>query len=288
MAYRDLGQGQVVVMVHGNPTWSYYYRHLADALTEGTLVEHAFRVLVPDHVGMGRSDRWSDPKRTYTLAQRMDDFDHWLNARLAEQPSEDGRIDLVVHDWGGAIALSWAARNPEKVRRLVILNTWAFNIPSNERLPWLLRLARSRLGGWLIVRFNAFARIASWIAAKRPVKSSVRRLWVEPYRGPAKRRFATWTFVKDIPITADDPSWSVLEETHKRLSSLKDKPILIGWGMKDFVFTPKVLEIWDTIFPSAEVYRYADAGHYVLEDEQANLVPLIAQFLDGQADNEIK
>ncbi len=280
MAYRDMGRGQVIVMVHGNPTWSYYYRHLADALTAEHGLKHAYRVLIPDHIGMGQSDRWFDVEQTYTLANRLDDFSNWLDARLLEQDEPNAPIDLVVHDWGGAIALSWAARHPERVRRLVILNTWAFNIPKGGKLPWLLRLARTRVGGWLIVRFNAFARIAARVATKKPIERSIRQAWVSPYTGAPQRRLATWQFVKDIPLSADDPSWSVLAQTEKQLEGLKNKPIFIGWGMKDFVFTPSVLAIWDTRFPQAEVHRYAKAGHYVLEDERVDLVPAITEFLD--------
>ncbi len=280
MAYRDIGHGQPVVMVHGNPTWSFYYRHLADALSSAGEKEATFRVLIPDHIGMGLSDRWADPNKTYTLQQRLDDFDHWLSARLEEQDPTHQAIDLVVHDWGGAIGLSWAARHPERIRRIVILNTWAFNIPKDEGLPWLLRLARSRVGGWLIVHGNAFARIAAWVAAKKPVSSSTRAAWIAPYRGKPKQRLATWQFVKDIPLTADDPSWEVLAKTEQQLEHLRDKPIFIGWGMRDFVFTPKVLAIWDNIFPKARVHRFPQGGHYVLEDEKAVLVPAIKAFLE--------
>ena len=279
MAYRDLGEGQPVVMVHGNPTWSYYYRHLVQALLEDS--ESDFRTLVPDHIGMGHSDRWSDPDTRYSLQQRIDDFDHWVSARLDEQVEKGGpsTIDLVVHDWGGAIGLSWAARHPEKIRRLVILNTWAFNIPKGESLPWALKIARSWVGQQLIVRLNAFAQIAAKTAAKKPVDADTRAAWLEPYEGEPTRRLATAEFVRDIPLSPSDPAWSVLAETEDRLRTLKDKPIFIGWGMQDFVFTPQVLEIWATHFSNARVERFDDALHYVLEDAGEVLIPQVVEFL---------
>lgn len=281
MAYRDLGHGQPVVMVHGNPTWSYYYRHLVDALVGENGQSNESRALVPDHIGMGHSDRWSDPKQRYSLQQRIDDFDHWISARLEEQAEAGGptTIDLVVHDWGGAIGLSWAARHPEKIRRLVILNTWAFNIPEHESLPFVLKIARSSIGQWLIVRFNAFARIAAKTAVKKPVDAETKAGWLEPYEGPPIRRLATAEFVRDIPLSSSDPAWKVLAETQKRLADLQEKPILMAWGMKDFVFTPKVLDMWGEFFPQARVAKFEGDGHYVLEDARDVLVPQIVEFL---------
>ena len=281
MAYRDLGTGQMVVMVHGNPTWSYYYRHLVSSLVGEVGQSKDFRALVPDHIGMGHSDRWTDPKQRYALQQRLDDFDHWLQARLEEQADPSQPIDLVVHDWGGAIGLSWAVRHPEKIRRIVILNTWAFNIPSDESLPFLLKVARSRFGQWLIVRFNAFAKIAAKIAFKKPIDAEAQAGLLEPYEGEPDRRRATAEFVKDIPLTPDDPSWVVLAETEKRLAGLKDKPILMGWGMQDFVFTPKVLAMFRDYFADAKVIEFAEAGHYVIEDEKDVLIDEIVAFLKG-------
>jgi haloalkane dehalogenase len=265
MAYRDLGQGQAVVMVHGNPTWSYYYRHLFAQLVGQAGQSEGFRALVPDHIGMGHSDRWTDRHQRYTLAQRLDD------------PS--AAIDLVVHDWGGAIGLSWAARHPDKIRRLVILNTWAFNIPQYGSLPWMLKFARSRLGQELIVRFNAFAKIAAKTAVSHRLDPETEAGFLAPYTGRPERRLATAEFVKDIPLSPDDPAWDVLAETEQRLSALANKPILIGWGMQDFVFGSQVLDIWGTIFPLAQVCRYDTAGHYVLEDAQDELIPTIVEFL---------
>ena len=282
MAYRDLGQGQAVVMVHGNPTWSYYYRRVVAALVGKADASSGFRALVPDHIGMGHSDRWSDRHHRYSLAQRVADFDHWMQARLEEQADPDQPIDLIVHDWGGAIGLSWAARHPEKIRRLVILNTWAFNLPQHESLPWMLKIARSGLGQWLIVRFNAFAKIAAKTAACRRLDPATQASLLAPYQGGPERRLATAEFVRDIPLSPQDPAWGVLAETERRLPQLSDKPILIGWGMRDFVFGPKVLEIWGKIFPDARVCRLDEAGHYVLEDAHDALIPKIVEFLKAR------
>jgi haloalkane dehalogenase len=269
--YLDEGpaDAQPVVMVHGNPTWSFYYRNLVTDLKS----DH--RCLVPDHVGMGLSDRPDDAGYRYTLQSRVEDLGHWLNAVEPERP-----VDLIVHDWGGAIGMSWAARNPERVRRIVLLNTWAFNIPKHESLPASLKFARTGLGAFLIQRFNAFSGLAVRMATAGKLDKDVASGLVAPYQGEPAQRLATLRFVQDIPLKESDPAWSVLEETASRLPALADRPILIAWGGKDFVFNDKVLAIWKEIYPSAEVEYYPDAGHYVLEDAHDRIAPRVKAFLE--------
>ena len=160
MSFLDEGprSPSAVVMVHGNPTWSYYYRHLVRALAPGV------RCVAPDHVGMGLSDKPAD--RAYTLAQRITDLEHLIASLGLEQ------IDLVVHDWGGAIGLGFAGRHPGKVRRLLILNTAAF---PDSRIPARIALCRVPLLGPLIVRGgNGFAWPATWMAMSRRALGAAR------------------------------------------------------------------------------------------------------------------
>ena len=138
MHYLDEGAGTPVLMVHGNPTWSYYYRHLVLALRD------RHRVIVPDHVGCGLSDKPDDDSYPYRLERRVQDLE-----RLVDHAKLDGKVTLVVHDWGGMIGMAWAARHPERIERLVILNSAAFHLPAGKRVPLSLRLARSALGGFL-------------------------------------------------------------------------------------------------------------------------------------------
>lgn len=257
-----------VVMVHGNPTWSFYYRNLVLELRD------RHRCLVPDHIGMGLSDRPGDADYDYTLSRRVADFGAWLDA---VEPTR--RIDLVVHDWGGAIGLAWAAQHPERIGHLVILNTWAFTIPEDIALPRSLSFARTSIGAWLIQHFNAFSGLAVRMATASKLDPAVARGLVAPYQGSADRRLATLRFVQDIPLHRSDPAWAVLEQTEQRLDALRGKPVLIGWGAKDFVFDDRVLARWREILPDAEVDYLEQAGHYVLEDAAAHLVPRIASFL---------
>jgi len=270
MHFLDEGpaDAQPVVMVHGNPTWSFYYRRLVEALKPD------FRCLVPDHIGMGLSDRPDDSRYTYTLQNRVDDLGHWLDAVEPERP-----VDLIVHDWGGAIGVSWAVRHIERVRRVVLLNTWAFNIPPDENLPRSLRFARTGLGSFLIQRFNAFSGLATRMATAGKLEREVARGLVGPYRKSSDSRLATLRFVQDIPLSPEDAAWEVLAETEASLDKLAAKPVLIHWGGKDFVFDDRVLDIWREKLPGKPIRYHADAGHYVLEDAHEAIVPAVREWL---------
>lgn len=272
MHFVDQGpaDGQPVVMVHGNPTWSFYFRNVIGNLAD------RHRCLAPDHVGMGLSDRPADSEYDYTLSSRIDDLGQWLDAVEPKRP-----IDLLVHDWGGAIGLGWAAANPERVRRIFILNTWAFRIPDDARLPRSLAFARTAIGAFLIRGFNAFSGLAVRMATEKRLDPAVAKGLVAPYRGGPRRRLATLRFVQDIPIKSSDPAWTVLAETERNLAGLAGKPVAIGWGAKDFVFNDRVLEKWREIFPDAAIDYIEDAGHYVLEDAHDRLVPKIREFFSS-------
>jgi len=266
--------GQPVVLVHGNPTWSFYFRHVIRALMDRQ------RCLAPDHIGMGLSDRPGDRDYDYTLAQRVADFGNWLDAVEPARP-----VDLVVHDWGGAIGMSWAAAHPARVRRIVLLNTWAFTIPGDAELPGALAFARTAIGTFLIKGFNAFSVLAVRLATEKKLDPAVARGLTTPYRGRPSRRLATLRFVQDIPLKPSDPAWQTLADTESGLHRLAEKPILLGWGGKDFVFDDEVLDKWREIFPAADLEYIEDAGHFVLEDAYETLVPRIRRFL-GQATAE--
>jgi pimeloyl-ACP methyl ester carboxylesterase len=274
LAYHYLDEGPrdgavPVVMVHGNPTWSFYYRDLVHALRGER------RCLVPDHIGMGLSDKPDDARYRYTLASRVDDLGQWLDALGIET------VDVVAHDWGGMIASAWMVAHPERVRRIVLMNTAAFRNPKGRRIPPTLRLARdSSLGGWLVRGFNAFSFGATHLAVEKPLSAEVRAGYTLPYDSWANR-IATLRFVQDIPLDPRDPAWSVIERTEAGLSKLSDKPILLPWGMKDFVFDGAFLERFRELWPHAEVEAYPEAGHYLLEDGGAAVHARIARFLQA-------
>ena len=283
MSYLDEGprDGDVVLMLHGNPSWSYYWRHLVTGLAD------RYRCIVPDHVGMGLSDKPDDggdirPPRSpqgagydYTLQSRVDDID-----ALLRHLGIDGPVTLAVHDWGGMVGMGWALRDLSRVRRMVVLNTAMFPLPAAKAMPWRLSLGRdSRIGGWAIRRFNLFARGAARLGVQRAMPRDVRNAYTRVYDG-WDNAIATLRFMQDIPLGEGDRAWPLLAEARRRLHELADRPAFIGWGLRDFVFDRHFLEGFRHALPRADVHAFEDANHYVLEDKHAVLVPAIRAFLD--------
>ncbi len=267
--YLDEGTGDPVVMVHGNPTWSFYYRHLVLALRD------THRCIVPDHIGCGRSDKPGDSRYEYTLKSRVDDLEALLDhLGIVEN------ITLVLHDWGGMIGMAYASRHPERIKRLIILNTAAFPLPATKRFPFALTLCRTPLLGAILVRgFNAFCRSAARVGCKRhPMSADVRAGYLAPYDSWANR-IAVHRFVQDIPLKPSDAAYEIVREVGDGLARFRQVPMLICWGEQDFVFDRSFLDEWRRRFPEAEVHSFADAGHYILEDCRAEIVPLVCDFL---------
>lgn len=265
--YLDEGEGEVVVAVHGNPTWSFYYRDLVRDLR----VDH--RVVVPDHIGCGLSDKPGDDRYDYTMSRRIADF-----GRLMDE-LELAEINLVVHDWGGMIGLAWAVRHPERIKRLVVLNTAAFHLPKSKPFPWQLGLARTPLGPLMVRGFNAFSRCASHLAVTRKkLSSEIRDAYCAPYDS-WNDRIATLRFVQDVPLKPGDRGYDIVSDTAARLDVFRDRPVLVCWGDRDFVFDHHFLEVWRQVYPDAEVHTFPDCGHYILEDASKEVIPLIRQFV---------
>jgi len=271
MHYLDEGpkNGPVVLMVHGNPTWSFYYRNLVLELRD------RYRCIVPDHIGCGLSDKPDADTYPYTLARRISDLGALMQNIQATTP-----IHLIVHDWGGMIGFGWAADRPEQIASMVIANTAAFPLPAEKKLPAALWLVRNTwLGALLVQGLNAFSGMAARVAFKKPVSAEVRNAYTGPYDSWANR-IATLRFVQDIPLGPGDPGYNIIQQTEARLSEFADKPSLLAWGEKDFVFDLHFLRKWKRIFPQAEVLSYPDCGHYIFEDAGQPLTRAVGDFLD--------
>lgn len=262
--YLDEGQGEPLLLVHGNPTWSFYWRNLIQAL------RGRYRLIVPDHIGCGLSDK--PAQYEYRLARHIDN----LRRLIAELSLE--QITLLAHDWGGAIGLGAAAAEPERFSRFVLFNTAAFR---SRAMPWRIRVCRTPVLGQLAVQgFNAFARAATWMAVEKHERMTpeVRSGLLAPYDGWTNR-IATHQFVLDIPMSPGHPSYAKLLEIEQALPRLRDRPTLLVWGMRDWCFKPAFLDRFLEFFPAAEVCRFDDAGHYVIEDAHERIVPRVEQFL---------
>jgi haloalkane dehalogenase len=266
--YLDEGAGEPILMLHGNPTWSFYYRQLVLALRD------SYRCIVPDHIGCGLSDKPGDFHYHYTLSQRVADLEV-----LLERLGITKDLTLVLHDWGGMIGMALACRRPERIRRLVILNTAAFHMPKGKRLPWSIWLCRNTPLGPLLVRgLNAFCRGAAWKCCRRPMTPEIRQAYLQPYNS-WHNRIAVLRFVQDVPLRPGESCYDLVSEVENGLHRFCQVPLLICWGDKDFVFDGDFLNEWIRRFPEAQVHRFPDAGHYVLEDAAEEIIPLVQDFL---------
>jgi cis-3-alkyl-4-acyloxetan-2-one decarboxylase len=272
--YLDEGEGEPLVMVHGNPTWSFYYRNLVKAFSD------RHRCIVPDHIGCGMSDKPGVDAYPYTLRQRVDDLE-----TLLEKLEVQDNITLVVHDWGGMIGLTYAHRHPEKIKRLVILNTGAFQLPKSKGFPWSLWFCRSFFGPLLVRGFNAFCLAAVyWCATRKKLTAEIEHGYLAPYDN-WEDRAAILRFVQDIPLKRSDVGHQLISEVEANLEQFRKIPAVICWGDKDFVFDKHFLKIWREKLPAATVHQWEDSGHYILEDRGEEIIEIVDQFLK---DNPIK
>lgn len=258
-----------VLMLHGNPSWSYYYRKLVSALRD----EH--RCIVPDHIGMGLSDKPGEDIYEFTLDRRVDDL-----ASLLDELAVTKDVTLVLHDWGGMIGMTYASRYPDRIKRLVILNTAAFHLPEGKSVPWQLKLSRIPFVNAVLNQgLNAFAKGAvKYCVTRRPMQKEVADAYLAPY-DTWHNRLAIRKFVEDIPLEPEDKGYDTIDKVIDSLQTFSRLPMLICWGLKDFVFDEDFLHEWERYLPNAEVHRFADAGHYILEDAAEDVIPLVSQFL---------
>ena len=261
MHYVDEGEGAPVLMLHGNPTWSFLYRHLIRHLSS------RYRCVAPDYLGFGLSDKpagWSYHPRDQaaaveTLIERLD---------LAD-------ITLVVHDWGGPIGLSCALQQPDRVKRIVLMNTWMWPLNDKPRFVLFSKGLGGPVGRFLIERYNFFARVVLPLCFGRwsRLSQSAYRHYTAPLDRPAARK-GSWVFARELVGAS---TW--LEQCWRQREKLAGKPALILWGMKDPAFRQAELARWQSLWPTAQVEHLPTVGHYVPEELGPSLGGRVASFL---------
>ncbi|RUM38197.1 MAG: alpha/beta hydrolase [Desulfobulbus sp.] len=264
LSYLDEGNGPVVVMVHGNPSWSYLYRNVVTSLRSD------YRCIVPDHLGCGFSDK---PQHyPYRLENHIANLSELLDHLHIT------KCTLIVHDWGGAIGMGWAGEHPERVAGLVVLNTAAFR---SSRIPFRIAVCRWPLLGKVLVRgLNGFAWPATFMAVHKKMSEEVVKGFLQPYDS-WKNRVAVHRFVLDIPLHPTHPSLQTLTGVEQSLKKLTEKPMLICWGGQDFCFNYHFYTQWQKRFPAAVSRYYPHAGHYVLEDAHDEIMSELLPFLES-------
>lgn len=266
LRYLDEGQSdRVILCVHGNPTWSFYWRRVVERFADH------YRVIAPDHLGCGRSDKPSRAEFGYTLAAHRDNL-----IRLIDALDLD-KIVLLAHDWGGAIGLSAAVERKQRFRAISLLNTGAFPPPY---VPWRIAACRLPLLGTAVIRgLNGFAKAAVTMAmSRRRMPADVATGLLAPYNN-WHNRVAIDAFVRDIPLSQKHPTFSALRQLESRLPEFADVPTCLIWGMQDWCFRPECLDRFRRAWPDARVTEIHDAGHYVIEDAPGETLAAFEEFL---------
>lgn len=273
--YVDEGPGETLLMLHGNPTWSYLYRHLIAGLRD------AYRCVAPDLPGFGLSEK--PPGADYDLrvqAQRLVAFVDALGLK---------RVSLILHDIGGIVGLHWAAHHKARVRRLIILNTRAavptvWNPGARYRAPWsylaLWPLRLPGLGELLVQGLDSLQRVVMPLAFvdRRRFSRAARAGFRFPYRGWAARR-AQLATVRQIPIWKSDPVYRLLEETGRLLEGW-GVPVQVIWGLRDPSFPPPLIDEMERLFPNhLATVRLPGAGHFLTEEEPESILATVRYFL---------
>jgi haloalkane dehalogenase len=270
--YLDEGSGPVLLLSHGNPTWSFFWREIVTAL------RGEYRLIVVDHIGCGLSDKPSPAQYPYRLARRAED----MNRLVEHLDLRD--VTLVAHDWGGAIGMGAALLNTERYSRFVLMNTAAFRAPT---CPWKIRLCHIPVLGQIGVQgLNLFVKAALVEATAKPERMTplVQAGFAAPYDSWANRA-AVYRFVQDIPLRPSHPSYQTLLDIENGLAQFRGHPVCFIWGMKDWCFTPWFLEKFREFLPQAEVHKIEDAGHYVVQDSPEQVIEIMRGFFKA---NETK
>ncbi len=262
--YVDEGEGQAVLFFHGSPTWSFVYRDAIRAL-RGNM-----RCLALDNMGCGLSDKPQD--FAYTLKNQVSNAIAWVDSLGLKS------FDLVIHDWGGPIGMGVAEAYPDRVRKIIVLNSAAF---LSKHVPKRIVIFRIPfIGSFLVRGCNLLSLAALRLGVCKPMSAAVREGYLFPYRNWANR-IAPYNYVNDVPMRKNHRSWHTLAEIGEGLVRLKEKPMRILWGTHDFCCNPHMLAEWRKRFPDADVTVYPHVGHFLVEDAAAQIIPEMKTFLES-------
>lgn len=259
--YVDEGSGDPIVMVHGNPTWSFLYRDLIKRLKPN------YRCIALDHLGFGLSDK----PRDWTYLPE----DHASNLSALIDGLELSNVTLVLQDWGGPIGLSYAVAHPDKIARIILMNTWAWPVNRDLHYIGFSSFMGGPVGRMLIRRYNFFAQVIlrKAFGDESKLSKEAHMHYLRPLEAPEDRK-GCMVFPKQI--IASTP-W--LEQIWSGILALNSKPKLFVWGMKDIAFRDKELKRWEQTFPEAQSVRLDTVGHFVQEEAQSELADVVVSFL---------
>ena len=261
MHYIDEGKGDVVLFVHGTPSWSFEYRHVIKELSQ------QFRCIAIDHIGFGLSDKPAD--YDYSIQNHTATLNKFIDHLQLKN------INLFVHDFGGPIGLKYATTHPENVTKLIILNTWCKSIEQEPEFKKMKMILGSPLLPFLYKYFNFSPKyiLPAAFGEKTRLTKETHEHYLKPFSKPTERN-GTVAFAKSL---LNDQQW--FESIYKDLDKISWKPSLLIWGMKDQFITEKFLNVFTEKFKDADVIKYEDAGHFVMEEKSMVAAPVIREFL---------
>jgi haloalkane dehalogenase len=260
--YLDEGPAQAretIVFLHGNPTWSFLYRHIVGEL------RGEVRCIALDYPGFGLSE----PPPGYDFLPRT-------HSQAVEQLFDAlglSDVTLMVQDWGGPIGLGVAGRRPELVKSLVIGNTWAWPKDQDRNARGFSALMGGPVGRFFGLHFNAIPHVFFAIGMRDPLPADAMEMYLRPFRRP-DRREPTVIFPREIIA-----SGQYLAEVDAGLARIADRPALIIWGVKDGGFRPPDRERFERTFPRHRTVLLETAKHFIQEDEPERVAAEIRAFL---------
>jgi cis-3-alkyl-4-acyloxetan-2-one decarboxylase len=271
MHFIDEGEGEPLLFLHGDPTWGYLWRKIVAPLSGKN------RCIVPDQMGMGKSGNPREPN-PYRLRH------HAANLEGLLLGLDLWNLTLVLHDWGGPVGLDVAARHRSRIKRLILMNTWAFAPWPGGPLPRLLNIIRSARGEKFVLEKDGYVEPAlmgtTYHAEK--ITPAVLAAYRAPFPTP-ESRLALLCWSRDIPVEEGDPSYADMRRIENSLPEFAEIPTLLIWGMRDPVLPPPVLKMWQEKLPNAATVGIEDASHFLQEDAPERILASIEDFLKDSA-----
>jgi haloalkane dehalogenase len=261
--YVDEGRGPTLLLLHGNPTWSFLYRHIISRLSP------RFRCVAVDYPGFGLSS----PRPGYSFKPR----EHSAVLERFALALDLCDIGLMVQDWGGPIGLGFAGRHPERIRALIICNTWAWPAQgASKKLELFSTIVGSSIGRFLILNFNAFVNLVVPLGISRHLTPAEMRAYRGPFPTRASR-LPTAIFPREILHSRD-----YLADVESNLVKLSHTPTLILWGDQDRAFRETERERFELVFPNHRTRILSGARHFVQEDAPEHICDeLVALYEQG-------
>lgn len=261
MHYVDEGEGDILLMVHGTPAWSFLYRKMILEFSK------THRCIVPDHLGFGLSEKSKDiDSSAPQLAKNLKEFIQQLGLE---------NITLVVHDFGGPIGLSYAVNQAKNVKKIILMNTWFWKTKDQEAVQKVDKILHSSLGKFLYLRLNFSPKflLPKAFYNKENLSKSIHRHYTHIFKNKAER----WGLLQIGQSLLGASDW--YEQQWQQMDRIKDKPFLVLWGIKDEFIPPEYLEIWKKNLTNATIKTY-ECGHFLQEEKPKNLIEEMHRFLD--------